>query len=225
MTLGPSVETVVLDLDGTLVDSVYAHVLAWHGAFQDVGVEVPAGRLHRLIGMGADRLVAAAAGDSVEHAVGDEVRRRHPEHLDRLFRSITPTRGALDLLEGLRAGEHRAVLASSGDAELTDRLLEVVAGARPLLDRIVTGSDAEETKPSGELIAVAIGDADPARAVVVGDAVWDVRAAHEVGARCRSLLTGGLGEDELRAAGADDVLPDPAALARRLAVTGRLLPS
>lgn len=217
------VEAVVLDLDGTLVDSVYVHVLAWHAAFQDVGLEVPAPRLHRLIGMGGDRLVAAAAGDAVEQSLGDELRARHPHYLDRLFHAITPTRGALEMVEALRSAGLEVVLASSSDAALTDRLLDVVPGVAGLLDRVATGDDAESSKPDGGLVAVALGDTDPRAAVMIGDAVWDVHSAHDVGARCLSLLTGGITEAELRDAGADDVLPDPSAVVRRLADTGRLL--
>ncbi|WP_167736516.1 HAD family hydrolase [Nocardioides sp. 1609] len=221
----PEVTTVVLDLDGTLVDSVYTHVLAWHAAFQDVGVEVPARRLHRLIGMGGDRLVAEAAGDATEHALGDELRRRHPRHLDRLFGSITPTDGALDLLEAMRSRGLDVVLASSGDRETTERLLDLLPGSRELLGRIVTGADAELSKPSGELVEVALGDAERSRAVLVGDAVWDVRAAADAGVRCLAVLTGGLAETELRDAGAHDVVADAAALARRVTETGSLLRS
>lgn len=219
----PRVESVVLDLDGTLVDSVHVHVVAWRASFLDVGVDVPAVTLHRLIGMGGDRLVTAAAGEPVEQAVGDDVRALHPHHLDRLFRAITPTPGALEMLESLRASGLQVVLASSSDADLTDRLLDVVPGAKTLLHRIATGDDAERSKPAGELVRVALGDTDPAAAVVVGDAVWDVRAASDVGARCLSVLTGGTCEGDLRDAGAADVLADPAAVARRLAETGTLL--
>jgi phosphoglycolate phosphatase-like HAD superfamily hydrolase len=192
-------------------------VLAWHAAFQDVGLQMPSARLHRLIGMGGDRLVAAAAGDAVEASLGDELRSLHPQHLDRLFRAITPTDGAQEMVEALHRTGADLVLASSSDAELTDRLLEVVPGVRALLTRIATGSDADRTKPDGELLAVAIGDADPAATIAIGDAVWDVHAAHDVGARCLALLTGGISEAELREAGADDVLPDPAVLVQRLA--------
>ncbi|WP_137295348.1 HAD family hydrolase [Nocardioides dongxiaopingii] len=221
----PEVTTVVLDLDGTLVDSVYTHVLAWHAAFQDVGVEVPARRIHRLVGMGGDRLVAAAAGQATEQALGDEVRQRHPQHLDRLFGSITPTEGALDLLEAMRTRGLDVVLASSGDRDLTERLLDVLPGSRDLLGRVVTGSDAEQSKPSGELVEVALGTADRSRAVLVGDAVWDVQSAADAGIPCLAVLTGGLAEAELRDAGAHDVVADAATLARRLVETGSLLRS
>src|SRR6187402_574669 len=96
------IDTVVLDVDGTLVDSVYARTIAWKAAFREVGVEVPSHRIHRAIGMGGDRVVAHLAGDAVAQGVGDEIRRRHREHFERLIPDITATEGAADLLEHLR---------------------------------------------------------------------------------------------------------------------------
>lgn len=219
---GEAIDTVVLDLDGTLVDSVYVHVLAWQAAFRDVGITASGVRLHRAIGMGGDRLVTAVAGEQAESAVGDEVRARHPEHLDRLFGSITPTRGASDLLDELRAHRIDVVLASSGDRDLTSRLLGLIDAA-DLLQETVTGSDARSSKPSGELIEVALDSVDVGRSVVVGDAVWDVRSARDAGVPCIGLLCGGISEAELRDAGAVAVFDDPASLAEHLAAHGSLL--
>lgn len=219
----PGPRTVVLDLDGTLVDSVYVHVLAWQAAFRDVGLHVPTHRLHRLIGMGGDRLVAEAAGDAVEHSLGDELRSRHPERLDELFHRIVPTEGAADLLETLRTHGVELVLASSSDKELTDRLLDVLGETRHLLRELVSGSDAEESKPSGDLVSVALASVDAGSAVVVGDAVWDVAAASDAGVPCIGLLTGGITEAELREAGAVAVHASPGALADHLRRTGSLL--
>ncbi|MBB6627778.1 HAD family hydrolase [Nocardioides sp. KIGAM211] len=195
------VDTVVLDLDGTLVDSVYVHTLAWKAAFRDVGVDVPAHRIHRGIGMGGDRLVAHLTSDAVEAAVGDTVRDQHARHLDERFHEIVPTDGAVELLAGLRAAGLDVVLASSGGRELTHRLLDLVDGADTLVHEVLTGSDADRSKPSGELVARAV-EAGGGRAVVVGDAVWDVAAAHEAGLPCWGLLSGGFSEAELREAGA-----------------------
>ena len=218
------VDTVVLDLDGTLVDSVYVHVLAWQKAFRDVGLEVPAYRLHRLIGMGGDRLVAAATSQAVEDALGDELRSRHPAHLDELFHAVVPTDGATDLLEALRERGLEVVLASSSDQELSDRLLGVLGGAEWLLGQVISGSDAEESKPSGQLVETALRSVGAARAVVVGDAVWDVAAAHDADVPCIGLLTGGVTEAELIDAGAAAVHESPRTLAEHLRSTGSLLP-
>lgn len=215
-------DTVVLDLDGTLVDSNYAHVLAWRAAFLDVGLDVPAARLHRTVGMGGDRLVAHVAGDVVEQRMGDEVRDRHAAHLDTAFSTITATSGATQLLEVLRKHGFRVVLASSSDSDLSERLLDRVPESGHLLHDLVTGSEAQESKPSGELIEKALARVDAERAVVVGDTVWDVEAARDAGVPCVCVLTGGVSESELRDAGAAAVVRDVAELAEHVLDHGSL---
>ncbi len=210
------ITTVVLDLDGTLVDSAYVHTLAWAAAFRAVGVTVPSYRLHRLIGMGGDKFVIAAAGQVVEDSVGDELRARHQTELDALFHRITPTDGAVELLLGLRDRGLSVVLASSGDRETTDRLLDLLGSARAVLDASVTGSDAEHSKPAGDILEVALAEVEADSAVVIGDAVWDVLAAQDAELPCIGLLTGGFSAAELREAGAVDVVETPRALAERL---------
>jgi HAD superfamily hydrolase (TIGR01549 family) len=214
---------VVLDLDGTLVDSVYVHTLAWKAAFRDVGLDVPAHRIHRAIGMGGDRLVAHLTSDRVETAMGDTVRGRHLQHLEERFSEIVPTDGATELLGALRDAGLTAVVASSGDRDLTDRLLDLVEGSGALLHAVVTGSDVDESKPSGEPVVRAI-QAGGERAVVVGDAVWDVFAARAAGVPCLALLSGGFSEAELREAGAADVFASPRELSTGLAAALRDLP-
>ena len=125
----PALDTVILDLDGTLVDTVYQHVLAWRSAFLGVGVDIPAWRIHRAIGMGGDRLVAAVAGRAVENAVGDEVRKLHGLRFEDLVPHVTPTNGAPELLEALRNRDLKVVVASSGEREVTERLLSVLGAA------------------------------------------------------------------------------------------------
>jgi phosphoglycolate phosphatase-like HAD superfamily hydrolase len=217
------VDTVVLDLDGTLVDSVYVHVLAWQAAFRDVGLQVPAYRLHPLVGMGGDRLVAAAAGEAVEHSLGDELRARHPQRLDDLFQRIVPTEGAADLLEALREHDIQLVLASSSESELTGRLLDVLGETQHLLRDVISGADAEESKPAGDLVGVALEAVEASTAVMIGDSVWDVKAAADADIPCVGLLTGGFSEAVLREAGAVAVHETPAALAAHLRATGSLL--
>ena len=157
MTGGARPDTVVLDLDGTLVDSNYAHVVAWRAAFLDVGVDVPAERLHRAIGMGGDRLVAHVAGDTVEDRVGDHVRGRHAEQLDHVFATITATSGATTLLEVLRTRSFHVALASSSDQELSERLLERVPGSERLLQELVTAAVNEADRKIDESMQSTMG--------------------------------------------------------------------
>lgn len=208
-------DTVVLDVDGTLVDSVYVHVVAWRQAFADVGIDVPSYRIHRAIGMDGSRLVPEVAGAAAERAVGDEVRERHGQHFDERFGEVCALDGAAELVERLRQRGLTLVVASSGEREQTDRLLDLLGNADLLAERI-SGSEAEQGKPEPDLIEVALDRAGSGRAVVVGDAVWDVEAARKAGVPCIGVLTGGFSAGELREAGAAEVVATPRELAERL---------
>jgi phosphoglycolate phosphatase-like HAD superfamily hydrolase len=204
-----NIDTVVLDLDGTLVDSVYVHITCWKSAFGDVGVDVASSRIHRAIGMGGDRLVTEVAGPVVEHALGDTVRSFHAQHLDERFHLVSALCGAPELLTALSERGVKVVVASSGDATMTDRLLELVEGSESLLLDRISGSDAEATKPAPDLVEVALRSVDAERGLVVGDAVWDVESAVRAGVPFIGVLTGGISESELREAGAVAVFATP----------------
>ena len=203
-----SIDTVVLDLDGTLVDSVYVHVTCWKSALADVGVDVSSYRIHRAIGIGGDRLVTEVAGPAVEHALGDTVRSLHARHFNERLGLVTALDGASELLENLRGRGLKTVLASSGDAAMTDQLLGLLEDSSALLERI-SGDEAEQSKPAPELIEVALSSVGAEGALAIGDTVWDVEAAANAGVPCVGLLSGGLCEADLRAAGAVAVFGTP----------------
>jgi phosphoglycolate phosphatase-like HAD superfamily hydrolase len=209
------VDTVVLDVDGTLVDTVYHHTLAWARAFAAVDVPVDTWRIHRAIGMGGDRLVAAVAGDDVEDAHGDEVRRLHGEHFGEVIDEVRATPGAARLLAVLLDRGLTVVLASSGEEEQTDRLLGLVDGSEKVHARTTSG-DADASKPAPDLIDVAIDKVGGRCAAVIGDATWDVQAAQARGRYCIGLRCGGFGEGELREAGAAVVFDNPDDLVEHL---------
>jgi phosphoglycolate phosphatase-like HAD superfamily hydrolase len=204
-------DTVVLDIDGTLVDSVYAHVWSWHEAFRVLGVDVPARKIHRAIGMGGDRLVTAVASEAVERAVGDQVRSKQSELYGDLSAHLRPTSGATGLLEALKSRGLRVVLASSGSRQDTEDALALL-GADGCIDAAISGDDAEATKPDTEPVRRAVAAVDGTRALVVGDAVWDIESARRAGHPAVAVLTGGIARCELLEAGAADVFEDPAAL-------------
>lgn len=210
------IDTVVVDLDGTLVDSNYVHVVAWREAFRDVGLDIPSHRIHALIGMGGDQLVERVAGEAVERNVGDEVRRRHQVHLTERAGLVSATDGASELIELLRDRGVRVVLASSSEQEITDRFLDLVDGAAAMLTAAITGDDVSRSKPHPDLIQVALDQVEAGKAVVVGDTVWDVEAATAARVPCIALLTGGIPERDLREAGAVMVFENPCDLARTL---------
>ncbi|MGZ4494675.1 MAG: HAD family hydrolase [Nocardioides sp.] len=215
------VDTVVLDVDGTLVDSVYRHTVAWAEAFRSVGVTVPAWRLHRAIGMGGDRLVTAVAGEQVETEHGDEVRRRHGELFSAGIDEVTALPGAAELVPELRRRGLTVVLASSGGREQTERLLALVGGEELTGSGrwLVTSDDVERSKPAPDLVSAAVERVGGDRVAMVGDAVWDVEAAREHAALRIGLLCGGFGEAELRDAGADAVFESPQDLLDNLDAT------
>lgn len=216
---GP-VDTVVLDIDGTLVDSVYTHVHAWCRAFHAIGTDVPSWRIHRAIGMGGDRLVAAVAGERVEAALGDEVRRLHGEFYEELFHTVRALPGADDLVPTLGKHGLEVVLASSGSAEHTRLALELL-GINDMDTPIVLGADVDASKPSPDIVEAALGRVGSRDAVMVGDAVWDVKAAVSAGIPAIGLRSGGFGEAELRDAGCVAVYDGPADLVELLDEAGR----
>ncbi len=210
------IDTVVLDIDGTLIDSVDAHGWSWREAFRVLGVVVPSWKVHRAIGMGGDRLVAAVTNAAVEASIGDEVRSRQSEALQDLSAHLSPTPGATGLLEAPKTRGLLVVLASSGARDETEKAVELLE-ARRLIDGTVSGEDTDTTKPDPEPVQRAVAGVDGFHAAVVGDSVWDMKAARRAGHLAVGLLTGGIAGCELEESGAAAVYQDPDALTRALA--------
>jgi HAD superfamily hydrolase (TIGR01549 family) len=208
----------VVDVDGTLVDTNYQHALAWFRAFRALGETYPVWRIHRLIGMGGDQLVAALGGDDVERRIGDAVRERWVAEFDALIDEIVPLPGGRDLLVALRDRGHRLVLASSGKPQHVDHFLDLLE-ARDVAEAWTTSEDVEQTKPAPDLLQVALaklGEPADAPSVVVGDSVFDVEAAANAGMPAVVVRSGGFGDDELRDAGAVALFDTPADLCAAL---------
>jgi HAD superfamily hydrolase (TIGR01509 family) len=207
---------VLLDVDGTLIDDNLLHVLAWSRAFRRLGREIDATTIVHAIGMGGDRLAPALLGEAGELA--ERARRLHAEEYvaGGLIRHAIALPGAVELLETLRRRGARTALASSARAEELDRYRELLGGARDV-DTIVTSEDVPETKPAPHLFAVALERLGrPTRAVVVGDTVYDVAAARELGLPCLAVLSGGIERCLLEDAGAAAVYEGVDALVRDL---------
>jgi HAD superfamily hydrolase (TIGR01549 family) len=195
------IDTAVVDVDGTLVDSNYHHALAWFRAFRAHHITLPMWRLHRAIGMGGDQLVAAVAGDEVERRLGDRLRARWAEEFAPLLDEVPPFGGAHELLADLRDRGLAVVLASSGKPEHVDRYLDLV-DAKSVADAWTTSEDVERTKPAPDLLRAAMDRARGTAPVVIGDSVWDVAAAKRAGYPGYGLCTGGFATPELLEAGA-----------------------
>jgi len=203
-------DTILLDIDGTLIDSTYHHAVAWHRAFHRNGVEVPLWRIHRTIGMGGDRLVAEVAGDEVEDECGDAVRDAWREEYGELKAEVRPLPGAAELVRKL-AATHTVALASSGDPEFSAEAVELL-GVTEEVTLLTTSEDAEESKPHPDLLGVTLEKTGSGRSVLVGDTVYDVESAARAGLQCIAVRCGGYGGAELVEAGAVLVVDGPADL-------------
>lgn len=200
--------TLVLDVDGTLVDTNYYHTIAWHRAFKKHDISVPCWRLHRAIGMGGDQLVEAVSDKTVEQKYGSAIRDAWKQEADRLLDEVRPLAGAHDLLAAAVDQGFTVVLASSGKPDHVDHYLDLLQ-ARSLAASWTTSEDVEKTKPAPDLLAVALEKVDGGPAVTVGDSVWDCEAAGRLGIPVVGVRTGGFSESELREHGAAAVYDGP----------------
>ena len=202
---------VVFDVDGTLVDTNYVHALCWWQAFSQFGHTVPMARIHRAVGMGGERLVSHLLGNEQEKVAG-EIAKAHDVLFATWHDVVQPLPGARGLLSW--CWEHRltTVLASSAKRRDVDAMLDVLGW--PDVDVVVSGEDADETKPDPDLVETALtrSGLSGEESVFVGDAVWDVEAARRAGMPCIGLTCGGTSATELREAGAVQTFEDTHAL-------------
>ncbi|KOX21598.1 HAD family hydrolase [Saccharothrix sp. NRRL B-16348] len=195
--------TLVLDVDGTLVDTNYHHAVAWFRAFRRFDITVPTWRLHRAIGMGGDKLVAAVAGEHVEREHGDDLRKAWEVAFEPMLAEVRPLEGAHRLVSSALEQDFTVVLASSGKRHHVDHYLKLIDASGITS---TSSDDVGDSKPAPDLIEVALRRVDNSgRAVVIGDSVWDCEAAARAGLPSVCLRTGGFGEAELRDAGASAV--------------------
>ena len=224
----PGQTSFLFDLDGTLIDSVYQHVLAWREALQSVGVSLSVWRIHRRIGMSGGLFVNALVRE-LDHPIDSEALAAlsdlHAEAFIRHYESVQPLPGARDLLATLTDHGVPWAIATSGPlryAGLARQLLGV-----PDETPMITRDQVRYAKPDPDLFLAAarqIG-VDIGNSMVVGDSVWDLLAARRARALGVGLLSGGYGRDELLSAGAYRVYDDPADLLAHLDEVGVRLAS
>ncbi|MGH2833338.1 MAG: HAD family hydrolase [Solirubrobacteraceae bacterium] len=197
---------VILDLDGTLVDTNYQHALAWYRAFREQGIVLPIWRIHRHIGMGGDQLVQALADSQVEQKLGDRLRSRESECYGEMIGEVQSLQGAREMLRDLHEDGHTIVLASSAKPSEVEHYVDLLE-ARELADSWTSSEDVEATKPEPDLVNCALKrvGAQPRQAVMIGDSPWDAQAAARAGVRMYAVMTGGFSEEELCEAGAIEV--------------------
>jgi len=209
----------LFDLDGTLVDSVYQHVLAWREALERVGVPLSVWRIHRRIGMSGGLLVNAflrETGREMGPQEAEQVRQFHAQAYARMAGTVRPLPGARDLLAHLTRLRVPWAVATSGWIESARPTLEMLGV--PSGVPVVTRDQVEHAKPDPDLfLAAAERLAIPiTESVVIGDSVWDLLAAQRARALGVGLLSGGYGQDELERSGAYRVYEDPADMLRHL---------
>jgi HAD superfamily hydrolase (TIGR01549 family) len=214
----------LFDLDGTLVDSVYQHVLAWQEALQIEGVALSVWRIHRKIGMSGGlftNMLLRETGGNIDPARIERLRQLHAAAYNRVSAQIEPLPGARALLDYLSQANIPWGIATSGRMETAGPVLEKL-GVDLNRVPVVTRDQVKYAKPDPDLfLAVAARLGIPAEtATVVGDSVWDMLASRRARALGIGLLSGGYGQDELERSGAYRVYEDPADLLRHIDEVG-----
>ncbi|MBV9485293.1 MAG: HAD family hydrolase [Frankiaceae bacterium] len=192
---------VLFDVDGTLVDTNYHHVVAWADAFERAGHRVPMSRLHGLIGQGSERLVETVLGHTDEAIVDG-----HADFYAPRLQRLQPFDGAADLLRKCKDSGLTVVLATSAASHDAEHMLDTL-GVADVVDHVTTNDDADASKPAPDIVEAALEACGlkAADCVFIGDSVWDVKAAQRAGMPCIGVLTGGIDERVLREAGAHSI--------------------
>ncbi|WP_144715346.1 HAD family hydrolase [Curtobacterium pusillum] len=203
---------VLFDIDGTLVDSNYAHIDAWWRAFLALGESVEAWHIHRAIGMDSAKLLEELLPDASDET-RDTAKQYHSAYFAERQPRLRLLPGARELLQAVAEAGHAVVLATSAPEDELVRLRELL-DAEEWLTAVTSSEDVEQAKPDPGIIQVALGKAgvEADAAVMVGDAMWDVESSGRIGVTCIGVMTGGIGGDELRGAGAAEVYYDAAAV-------------
>lgn len=200
---------VIFDIDGTLVDTNYLHVMAWRRVFLDHReLHITSARIHRLVGMGSDEMLETLCGRQ-----RPELKPERAERFDALKPLIRAFPRAGDLLRSLHDRGLRVVLATSAEKSDLEALLSAI-DADDAIDAVTSAEEVDAAKPAPDVFCVALEEAgtSPDATVVVGDTVWDVEAATRAGMPCVAVLSGGISRAELEEAGAVAVYDDVAAL-------------
>jgi HAD superfamily hydrolase (TIGR01509 family) len=206
------VRGVILDVDGTLVDSNDAHAHAWVEALAEHDYDLPFEKIRRLIGMGGDKLLPAATGQDSQSEIGKRISERRREIFKtRYLPSIKPFPKVRELLSHMRERGLKLVVASSAQPDELDQLLEI-AVAKRLVEDTTSSNDADNSKPDPDIVQVALHNLGypPAEVVMLGDTPYDIEAATKAGINTVALLCGGWSEQDLSQALA--IYADPADL-------------
>lgn len=205
---------VLLDVDGTLLDTNYLHTLAWWQAMRDAGIKgITMADTHQAVGIASEQLIEHLAPDASERA-GKKAIKAHSKRYVKLQKEVVAFDRAAELIQRCHDAGLAVVLATSGEASDLDWMLPAIGVDGDLIAGSTTSGDVEVAKPAPDLLAVAMEQhgLDPERTIAVGDTVWDVQSAHDAGVRLIAFTTGGIPGCQLHEAGADEVWSGPADL-------------
>jgi HAD superfamily hydrolase (TIGR01509 family) len=207
---------VLFDVDGTLLDTNYLHVVAWWEAFRERGHDVRCADIHRAIGLGSGELIQRVLGKD-DPSVSDAHSRYYAPYLGRM----RPLPGARELLVTTAKLGLSVVVATSAKGDEVGLMLDAL-DADSAITSVVSSADVDRAKPDPGIVERALTESHtaPGRAVMVGDTVWDVIAARRAGVPCIGLLSGGIEAEQLRDAGAAEIYRDAAALLEDLTASG-----
>ena len=223
-----SQRAILLDVDGTLVDSTYVHVWTWARALAESGAPVPFVEVHRRIGKDGSTIVdelldiAGVDDDEERESIAGRATDLHGEYYAEQAGSLRVLPGARDLVRGAKDQGWITVLATSAPPSEFNAARELL-DVDEYVDAVTTGEDVDQAKPDPTIVAIALerSGVDAAEAVMVGDATWDAIAATKLGIRSVAVRTGGIGDSELRDAGFSEIVDDAAAVLDLL-TSGRL---
>lgn len=205
---------VLLDVDGTLLDTNYLHTLAWWQAMRDAGLDgITMADAHQAVGIASEQLIEHLAAGASDRAAKKAIK-AHSKRYAKLQQQVVAFDRAADLIQRCHDAGLAVVLATSGEASDLDWMLPAIGVDEGVITGSTTSADVEVAKPAPDLLSVAMEQhgLDPERTIAVGDTVWDVRSAHDAGLRLIAFTTGGIPACQLSEAGADEIWSGPADL-------------
>lgn len=193
----------ILDIDGTLVDTNYQHAIAWYRSFRRQGIAIPIWQIHRHIGIGRNQLVQALTDDETEQKYGEAIREGERRFYREMIGEVQAVKGSRELIEDLKSRAHTVLLASSAKPEEVEHYIDLL-DARELVDGWTSCADGTAIEPTPDLVNTAMmrSGAEARDTLMIGDSPWDLEAARTANVQTLAVMTGGFSQDELLHAGA-----------------------
>lgn len=208
---------VLLDVDGTLLDTNYLHAVAWWQAMRDAGLTgMTMADIHQAIGIASDQLIEQLAPEATKRQANKAIK-RHSRRYGKFQSEIVPFDGAAELVKRCADAGLAVVLATSGQASDLEWMIPAIGVPDELITGVTTAGDVKNAKPAPDLLSAAMNQhgLDPQRTIALGDTVWDIRSAHDAGVPLIAFTCGGIAACQLADAGADEIYSGPDDLLNR----------